>query len=553
MNKNLLLGLFAAVAMLCATACSQDEPTADSAVRFSLKAPATTTPLGNGMSANYLVYEVYDKDGNELTTLSSEKDAFAGGLTETITLQLTKGQTYTIAFWAQNKECGAYDYSDLKDIKVIDYATVVANNEARDAFFGSITVTVTGNFTESVELKRPFAQLNFAVSATEWDAAAAAGITLAQSSVTVSDVAAGFNALTGSVTGTSSAATFALAALPTSDILIDVDADGTEETYKHLSMNYILANDVTEGGSKSALADVEFTFTTNADNIVITSPATPLQRNWRTNIIGSLTNTAEFTVVLDPTFEGEHSSEIVEGTTIAEGVMLAEGVYYLSSAAGLQWFAANPATNMQVKLANNIDLAGNNWTPINSWDGKYNGLVFDGNGKTIQNMTITGLDANVSAYGFFDSNASSMTIKNLTFDNAQVKDVSGKSSHYAGVVMGKNYSPVTLENVHVTNSHVQNNWQCGGLVGFAETHAPVFTNCSISDSFVGGYNATCGTIFGLGAVSITMTDCKATNVQLYTDTQENDLFTGYIYGRTFTATNCVATNVTVVSEYPAVP
>ncbi len=553
MNKNLLLGLFAAVAMLCATACSQDEPTADSAVRFSLKAPATTTPLGNGTSANYLVYEVYDKDGNELTTLSSEKDAFAGGLTETITLQLTKGQTYTIAFWAQNKECGAYDYSDLKDIKVIDYATVVANNEARDAFFGSITVTVTGNFTESVELKRPFAQLNFAVSATEWDAAAAAGITLAQSSVTVSDVAAGFNALTGSVTGTSSAATFALAALPTSDILIDVDADGTEETYKHLSMNYILANDVTEGGNKSALADVTFTFTTNADDIVIESPATPLQRNWRTNIIGSLTNTAEFTVVLDPTFEGEHSSEIVEGTTIAEGVTLVEGVYYLSSAAGLQWFAANPATNMQVKLANNIDLAGNNWTPINSWEGKYNGLVFDGNGKTIQNMTITGLDANVSAYGFFDSNASSMTIKNLTFDNAQVKDVSGKSSHYAGVVMGKNYSPVTLENVHVTNSHVQNNWQCGGLVGFAETHAPVFTNCSISDSFVGGYNATCGTIFGLGAVSITMTDCKATNVQLYTDTQENDLFTGYIYGRTFTATNCVATNVTVVSEYPAVP
>ncbi len=357
----------------------------------------------------------------------------------------------------------------------------------------------------------------------------------------------------GNVTGTTKAATFALAALPTSDIQIDVDADGTEETYKHLSMNYILANDVTEGGNKSALADVTFTFTTNADDIVIESPATPLQRNWRTNIIGSLTNTAEFTVVLDPTFEGEHSSEIVEGTTIAEGVTLVEGVYYLSSAAGLQWFAANPATNMQVKLANNIDLAGNNWTPINSWDGKYNGLVFDGNGKTIQNMTITGLDANVSAYGFFDSNASSMTIKNLTFDNAQVKDVSGKSSHYAGVVMGKNYSPVTLENVHVTNSHVQNNWQCGGLVGFAETHAPVFTNCSISDSFVGGYNATCGTIFGLGAVSITMTDCKATNVQLYTDTQENDLFTGYIYGRTFTATNCVATNVTVVTDYPVAP
>ncbi len=516
MNKKLLLGLFAAVGMLFATSCSQDEPTADTAVRFSLKAPAATTPFGDGTGANYLVWAVYDNAGNELTTLSGAKDAFASGLTETVSLQLTKGQTYTVAFWAQNKECGAYDYTDLENIQIVDYATVVANNEARDAFYGAVKVTVTGDFTEAVELKRPFAQLNFAVPTTEWDAAATAGITLSQSSVTVSDVAAGFNALTGSVTGTSTAATFALAALPTSDILIDVDGDGTEETYKHLSMNYILANDVTEGGKNSALADVEFTFTTNAADIVIASPATPLQRNWRTNVIGSLTNTAEFTVVLDPDFDGGYDWTLEGIEHIADGVIKKDGKYHLLAKAGLDWLnqevtAGNTFAGKTVVLMADIDMAdAGNWTGIG---GSFNG-TFDGQGHTIKNMSA--LNAYNYGNGFF-TNVVSGTIKNITFDNATVskQNPPAYGGNVYGIVAGYAYGTVTFENVHVTNSLIAAFGKVGGILGMAAdpgTSVTTFKDCSVTNTTIAGvYNT--GALAGLTLNVVAISGCTVEGIK----------------------------------------
>ncbi len=239
----------------------------------------------------------------------------------------------------------------------------------------------------------------------------------------------------------------------------------------------------------------------------------------------------------------------------AEGVLLSydSKTYGILNAEGLRWFAANPTKNMNVKLANDIDLAGQDWTPINGWNGVLNGTTIDGQGYTISNMTVNGGDS----AGFISDNASSLTIKNITFDNAYVATAKG-SQKYAGVVMGKNYSPVTLEKVNVTNSAVVCTWQCGGLVGFAETHGPVFVDCSISDCFVGGSNATAGTFFGLGGVDITATGCKAANIDLYTDgltwgsTQKSagNFLVGHIYGKTLTAADYEESGVNVVSDYP---
>ncbi len=210
-----------------------------------------------------------------------------------------------------------------------------------------------------------------------------------------------------------------------------------------------------------------------------------------------------------------------------------------------------------VELTADIDLDTKEWTPISSWDGILNGLVLDGKGHTVSNMSIQGTAENGSL-GLFSTNASSMTVKNLIFDHARIIDKTDKSQHYAGVVMGKNYSTVTFENISVKNSVVINNWQCGGLCGFAEGIAPVFERCSIADSFVGGDNATCGTLFGLGIVDVTGRGCSATNVKLYTDgltwdsTQKKlgNYFVGDLYGRTLDAADYVETGVTVVSEYP---
>ncbi len=181
-----------------------------------------------------------------------------------------------------------------------------------------------------------------------------------------------------------------------------------------------------------------------------------------------------------------------------------------------------------------------------------NNTTIDGNGYRITGMTVNA----ESVGGFIDNNASSLTIKNVTFFNANVSTPSyesGKSSQtYAGIVIGKNYSTTVLENITVKNSKVTCSWQCGGLVGFSETNSPKFINCDVEDTFIGGYNATAGILFGLGNVAIEAMDCDVKNVSLYTDmgpTTDEGFHAGHLYGKEFTGTNCTVTDCEVVSEY----
>ena len=228
---------------------------------------------------------------------------------------------------------------------------------------------------------------------------------------------------------------------------------------------------------------------------------------------------------------------------------------FISTKDDLLNLATNPSeyTGKEVVITNNINLNGVNWNPINAGSGVLNGTVIDGRGHTISNMSVN--TTGEQSAGFIGFNASSVTIKNLTFENAKVKQDNAQQ-RYAGVVIGKNYSNITLENINVNNSEVENNWQCGGLVGFAETNGPKFKNCSITNSFVGGSSATAGSLFGLGIVSIEVENCKAENVRLYTDgmtwssTQKalGNYWVGHIYGNTLTVNGSTETNVTVVDH-----
>lgn len=72
---------------------------------------------------------------------------------------------------------------------------------------------------------------------------------------------------------------------------VDLNKDGTKENYVYLSMSYILANDATTGYAKATLEDLDFTFAPKSGNNINFSEglnAVPVQRNWRTNIIGKI-------------------------------------------------------------------------------------------------------------------------------------------------------------------------------------------------------------------------------------------------------------------------
>ena len=329
MNKKLLLGMFAAAGMLFATSCSNDELDVvqsgnEAQVTFSLAAEGgiATRAISDGTGAKKLVYAVYNADGELIKTIANtdvngqivDNNAFDSGLTEKVTITLAKGQQYTVAFWAQNPNCTAYTTTDLKNV-TIDYAGL-NNDETRDAFFKAETFTVTGNADIDVVLKRPFAQINVGVTEDDWNAAVASGIEIEKSKVTIKNAATSINLLTGQVGGEQTVE-YGFDIIPaqfaTPETLnVDLNMDGTKESYVYLSMSYILANDETTGYAKATLDDLDFTFAPKSGNNINFSEGlnnVPVQRNWRTNIIGKiLTGDVTFNITIDPIYDGEHNN-----------------------------------------------------------------------------------------------------------------------------------------------------------------------------------------------------------------------------------------------------
>ena len=319
MNKKLFLGMFAAAGMLLATSCSNDELDVvqsgnEAQVTFSLglEGGIATRAISDGESADVLMYAVFDEAGNRINTIQKvSRTGVTFPTTENITL--AKGQTYKVAFWAQDEDCEAYTVSD--DMKVtVNYANNKNkgnNDETRDAFFKTVEFTVTRSTSIDVELKRPFAQINVGVTKADWDAAVASGITVAQSSVVIKNAATELNLLDGTVSGETEVS-YELANIPSDPAIlqVDTDGDGIKEDYNWLSMSYILPFAESTGYEKAALEDVAFVFASNGEPIEFNQGLNnvPVQRNWRTNIIGKiLTGDITFNIVIDEEFEDNHN------------------------------------------------------------------------------------------------------------------------------------------------------------------------------------------------------------------------------------------------------
>ncbi len=101
-------------------------------------------------------------------------------------------------------------------------------------------------------------------------------------------------------------------------------------------------------------------------------------------------------------------------------------------------------TGYTVRLTADIDLSGENWTPLNA--GRYDEFYFDGQNHTISGMTIEG----GTQLGFFSQLPTSkyLFVDNVTFDNTHIK-ATGK---HIGVVIGEvNGGYCTMTNVNVKN------------------------------------------------------------------------------------------------------
>ena len=313
-----VLSFFVLAGVLLASSCSLKEDfrgnDSDFAtLSFTVGEPgvSATRAIGDGTSVDALYYAVYDDKGNFIADLADNKVGTT--FPTTVEITLAKGQTYKIAFWAQDKDCGAYSFGQYGDIKniYINYAGL-NNDESRDAFFKTIDHKVVGDIALDVTLERPFAQINLGVTQEDWDNAAKAGIYVAQSKLVINNAATELNLFNGQVNRITPL-TYDFANIPTQTLEVDYNKDGVKEAYKYLSLSYILvadqgqtANEEGMFGAESALVNATFSLETNKAPFEVKVDNLPVQRNWRTNVIGEvLTGDIKFNIDVDPIFDGE--------------------------------------------------------------------------------------------------------------------------------------------------------------------------------------------------------------------------------------------------------
>ena len=300
MKRYLLSTFTIAAAALLVTSCNDEMDNGlktgnEGTVTFTAQLPSEmgTRAFADGLTAKHLQYAVYEAGQSTPLKVFGDETTVVGeaemvDLKKSVTLQLTSGKSYDVIFWADATTDSPYTFDPATQEVSVDYSKVNNNSDNCDAFFKKETITVSGNQSVDVKLTRPFAQVN--IGTDDFDAAKASGLEVTQTEV-VAKAFATLNLATGEVADEDER-TFTMKAIPTASDGEFPVAGG----YKYLSMDYLLV------GADKATVDVAFNYG-GPQNRTFTN--VPVQRNYRTNIYGSLlTNTTDFNVVIEPAFIG---------------------------------------------------------------------------------------------------------------------------------------------------------------------------------------------------------------------------------------------------------
>ena len=239
-----------------------------------------------------------------------------------------------------------------------------------------------------------------------------------------------------------------------------------------------------------------------------------------------------------------------DGTSTTEVEPNDEGIYEISTGAELAWFEAqvndsnNSFSGKTLKLTADIDLGGNEWTPIGGSACPFRG-TFDGNSFGITGLKVTNNSGNGFAGLFGDVQGS--TIKNLTVSGT-VTDNAGFS--YSGGITGRAQDSV-IDNCtsNINISDAMGSW-IGGIAAII-TGSTVVRNCvntgnldgvdcSIAGGIVGEINGS-GKVqnsYSTGNVNVVMIETTAGDGSTYSEgivgsgTAANCYYLGTVTGKT---------------------
>ena len=358
-------------------------------------------------------------------------------------LNLVKGKTYDFIFWADAPGNGYYTFDPANQTVKVNYDNATANDEKRDAFFQAVKgLAVNEAVSQTVELYRPFGQLN--VGTDDVDAAKAGGLTVSSSTVTVDNVYTSLNLFTG-VAADPQSVTFTGA--PQFDYEFYID----DQPFQYLQMDYLLtgatpdATTITTAQKELVNVDIAINDGTKDVNTFTVSQV-PVQRNYRTNIYGSLlTSKVDFNVVIKPEFETPDYDVMyptVEVTTAEDlATQLTKGSQKVVVPASATLDLSQVNNGAEIKLAPNTNLhVEGTVNTARSQLAVYDGEVTVSGTGTIQSVGLDGTTGNrpLNVY-----NGATLNVKDVTVKSEQTN---------AGSTIYSNQGNLNLDNVTV-DSH----------------------------------------------------------------------------------------------------
>ena len=447
-----LVYLMAASVMLFATSCETDADVAPKAGKTSVVTFSVGTPeivsraYSDGLTATVLQYAVYDEDGELLPELTVNNGEIHGSTT--VNLKLTTGKEYSVIFWAAAPDA-PYTVDFEEKTMTVDYTGALSNDENRDAFYNYHTFTVKGTQTETIELKRPFAQLN--VGTSDYVDAAKAGYVPTKSAVTVRNICNTLNFADGTVSGNAEV-TFDYNTIP-------VGENFPVQGYEYLSMNYLLV------AAQKSLVEIEFGYTETDANDAMTRTvgSVPVQRNYRTNIFGQLfTSDVAINVEIVPEYEEPdyEVSALYLAAAVGGEVTLTENVV-LTQPLNIQ---ANMTVNLNgktisadchksvgavINVAEGVSFNLSNGTVSST--GNNGGSAIDNKGTAVlEDVTLNGAP---NADGSWPSYTVNNT-GNLTVTNANITSYHGAVASYgSGAIVTLNNTNIDMTGIAGFTSH----------------------------------------------------------------------------------------------------
>jgi hypothetical protein len=300
-----------------------------------------------------------------------------------------------------------------------------------------------------------------------------------------------------------------------------------------------------------ALGQLVKTVTYNFNGGATTSAKTTF---FKGEVIGNLPTTTRNYYNFSGWYIGQNSINstyyVIDDVTITAGWIIQEGA--ILTAEHLSAIRNNLSGTYF--LANDIDLLGNEWTPIGTGDTPFSG-IFDGNGFKIKKLTITQSQEYV---GLFANNSG--TIKNLDLENVQINvqgilssfiyagslvanntgiienietisgslfaRVRGGNNGYVGGIIGLHTRDTTLDNLkNNINVSGENTTSMGGIIGY--TNSTITITNSINSGSVSGTSTNIGGLIGYGNIATITTITNSMNSGSVSGTQ----YVGGLIGR----------------------